>query len=215
MDGGILEKIDEKKTFLRHIFPNTEEGNAEIFNAIQYSILAIIPIVFLNKLIHRFVPDPDIEKGSLEIAVEIVLQLVVLIVGMIFIHRIITYIPTYSGFKYENMIIVNVIIAFMIIVFSLQTKIGIKANILYERLVELWEGEKPNKNDKYKKKTVNVTNPLPNPHTPSRADNDWDTPPQGHPLMMANTNAHSPPIIEQLMDPQPANFSGSPFGTSF
>jgi hypothetical protein len=64
--------------------------------------------------------------------------------GIIVIHRIISYIPTYSGFKYENLILTNVILAFLIIVLSIQTKLGIKVNILVDRLSELWNGpEKP------------------------------------------------------------------------
>jgi hypothetical protein len=60
--------------------------------------------------------------------------------GIIVIHRVISYIPTYSGFKYENLTLTNVILAFLIIVLSIQTKLGIKVNILVDRVSELWNG---------------------------------------------------------------------------
>ena len=60
--------------------------------------------------------------------------------GIVFIHRMITYIPSYSGFKYEMLNVTNVILAFLIIVLSLQTKIGLKMNILLDRVMELYNG---------------------------------------------------------------------------
>ena len=129
-----------KKTFFSHVFSTTEEGKAEIFNVIQYSSLGVIPIIMLNKLIQRFIPEADTEKSSLEILVEIFLQLIIMFCGIIVIHRIITYIPTYSGFTYDNLVLTNVILAFLIIVLSIQTKLGIKVNIIVDRINELWNG---------------------------------------------------------------------------
>ena len=129
-----------KPTFFSHVFSTTEEGKAEIMNVVQYALLGVIPIVVLNKLIQRFIPDADVEKSSIELFVEIILQLVVMFVGVILIHRMITYVPTYSEFKYETLSLTNVLLAFMILVLSIQTKLGIKVNIMYDRLMELWEG---------------------------------------------------------------------------
>ena len=83
----------------------------------------------------KFIPDADDEKSSLEIFAEVFFQIILMIGGIIIIHRIITYIPTYSGFKYETLSLTNVIIAFLIIVLSIQTKLGIKINVLWDRLV--------------------------------------------------------------------------------
>jgi hypothetical protein len=135
--GGAAEV---KRTFINHVFSTTEEGKAELLNVIQYVILAIVPVVVLNKTIQRWVPDADTEKSSLEITIEILLQLIVIFVGIVLVHRMITYVPTYSGFKYEHLNITNVVLAFLIIVISMQSKIGVKTNILLERLYELWNG---------------------------------------------------------------------------
>jgi len=133
-----------KTSFLAHVFSTTEEGKAEILNVVQYASLGVIPIVILNKLIQRFVPDADNDKSTIELLVEIFIQLIVMFCGIIVIHRVISYIPTYSGFKYESLTLTNVILAFLVIVLSIQTKIGIKVNILFDRVSELWNGpEKP------------------------------------------------------------------------
>jgi len=133
-------KIGGNKTFLSHVFSTTEESKAEILNVVQYASMGVIPIVLLNKLIQRFIPEADPESSTLEIVVEIFLQLIVMFCGMIVIHRAITFFPTYSGFKYETLTLTNVVLAFLIIVLSIQTKMGIKVNILVDRALELWNG---------------------------------------------------------------------------
>jgi hypothetical protein len=156
-----------KKTFLSHVFSMTDESNAEILNVVQYATLGVVPVVTLNKLISRFIPEADPEKSSLEILVEIFIQLVVMFCGIILIHRIINYIPTYSGFKYESLALTNVILAFLIIVLSIQTKLGIKVNIIFDRLDELWNG--PSSKEGMEGKRVKVRQPTAG-HVPSQAD---------------------------------------------
>lgn len=129
-----------KKSFLSHVFSTTDEGKAEVLNVVQYATLGIIPVVLLNKAIQRFIPEADGEKATLELLVEVFLQTIIMFCGMILIHRFITYFPTYSGFKYENLTLTNVILAFLVIVLSIQTKLGIKVNILVDRAMELWNG---------------------------------------------------------------------------
>ena len=166
----ILHEVKDlnKKSILSHVFSTTEEGKGEILNVVQYSLMAVIPVVLLNKSIQRFIPEADPEKSSLELLAEIFIQLVVMFCGIIIIHRIITYIPTYSGFKYESLSLTNVIIAFLIIVLSIQTKLGMKVNELWDRLLEMWNGPDDGKKDKVKK-GVRVNNGQ-SAHSPSRAD---------------------------------------------
>jgi hypothetical protein len=168
----ILQEVKEnnKKTFFNHVFNMNEESKGEIFNIFQYAIFAIIPIVILNKLVHKFIPEADLDKSSLELSIEILLQLLFILGGIILIHRVITFIPTYSGFKYENLNLTSVILAFLIIILSIQTKMGIKVNILYDRLMDLWNGNS-NTEQKYQKKRVRISEGLGNQHTPSQADN--------------------------------------------
>jgi hypothetical protein len=171
----ILQEARElsKKTFFTHVFSTTDDGKSELINVIQYAILGVIPVIVLNKLIQRFIPEADLDKSSVELLVEIFLQILVMFCGIIFIHRTITYIPTYSGFNYEAMNFTNVILAFLVIILSIQSKLGIKTNIIYDRCLELWNG--PSTNDvkkKMVKKNVRFNESMvQSQHMPSQADN--------------------------------------------
>jgi hypothetical protein len=156
-----------KKTFFNHVFSTTEEGKAEIMNVSQYALMGVIPVVALNKLIQRFIPEADHEKSSLEIVVEVFIQLILMFCGVVLIHRVITYFPTYSGFAYDDLTLTNAILAFLIIVLSIQTKLGIKVNILFDRVSELWNGPMDNGDRKAGvKHRVRVSSA----HAPSQAD---------------------------------------------
>ena len=119
-----------------------------------------VPIIIVNKIIQRFIPEADDEKKSIEITAEVLVQIIIMFLATFFIHRIITYIPTYSGENYPEFSVVNIIIVMLVIVLSLQTKLGEKVSILVERVVELWEGPKDTKKGKKGKGNVKVTQPI-------------------------------------------------------
>lgn len=159
-----MESLDElsktssgKPGFLKHVFNFDEESKAEILNIVQYAVLAIIPVIILNKIMQRFVPEADEDKGSFEITAEVLAQIVAMFLVMLIIHRIITYIPTYSGEKYASFSVTNIILSMLVIILSLQTKLGEKVSILVDRFVELWEGPKDTKKGKG---NVKVSQPI-------------------------------------------------------
>lgn len=160
---------DSKKTFMTHVFSNTEEDKGELLNVSQYALLGLVPIVVLNKTIQRFIPEADPDKSTIELLAEILIQIIVIFVGVVFIHRIITFFPTYSGFKYENLVLTNVILAFLVIVLSIQSKVGTKVNIIVDRLNDLWNGYSADDVEDTKQ-NVRVRQPVPR-HSPSQADN--------------------------------------------
>lgn len=223
----VSQSFSKQEGFINHVFSTTEDSKSEILNIIQYAILGIIPIVILNKLIQRFSPEADPHSSSLEISVEIFVQIVVMFVGIILIHRMITYIPTYSGFKYENMNLSGGILLFLMIILSIQTKMGIKVNILYDRLVELWEGPSAESQRENTKKNVRVLN-TGGIHTPSQADMLDNSGEQSglFPPMVSTTSSQSlgggynmmggQSTNQMMTEPQilPANSVGA-FGSSF
>jgi hypothetical protein len=95
----------------------------------------------------KYVPEADEKKGSVEVLAEVLIQIIVMFMGLLLIHRIITYIPTYSGMEYPEFNIIFIVLAILMITLSLQTKLGEKVSILVDRLTELWEG-KTNSNGK-------------------------------------------------------------------
>ena len=157
-----MDSSDESnKTFFKHVFNFDDESKCEILNIIQYALVSIIPIIILIKLISKYVPNADDNKSSLEITAETIIQVIVMFLGILLIHRMVTYIPTYSKTNYPDFHVVFCIIPILFITISLQTKLGDKINILIERLSELWNGkqEKP-KNGKGKNGGVKVSQPI-------------------------------------------------------
>jgi hypothetical protein len=109
----------------------------------------------------KYVPESDDKKGSLEISAEIVIQIIVTFIGLLIIHRIITFIPPYSGTKYPEFHIVYIILAILMITMSLQTKLGEKVSVLVDRIMELWDGTSSDKKKKNGKNgTVKVSQPI-------------------------------------------------------
>jgi len=161
-----MESLDElsksssgKPGFIKHVFNFNEDSKAEIMNIVQYSVLALIPVVVINKLMQRFVPEANEDNSSLQISVEVLAQVLVMFLGILLIHRIITFVPTYSGEKYADFSITNIILAMLIIILSLQTKLGEKVSILVDRLMELWDGPKDTKGKKGQT-NVKVSQPI-------------------------------------------------------
>jgi hypothetical protein len=137
-----MESSDNsKKGFFKHVFNFDNDSKSDVLNIIQYALLAIIPIVILNKFMAKYVPEADDKKGSLEILAEVVMQIIVMFLGLFMIHRVIVYVPTYSGMDYPEMNITYIILSVLMITLSLQTKLGEKVSILVDRLVELWDGK--------------------------------------------------------------------------
>jgi hypothetical protein len=154
-------KVSSKMTFFKYVFNFDEDSKHDMMNVVQYAVLAIIPIIVLNKTMQKYVPEADEEKGSAEILAEVVFQIVFMFLGLFFIHRIISYIPRYSGTKYPEYHVVFNILSTLLVLLSLQTKLGEKVSILFDRVAELWEGKKDD--DKKKKKSkgnVKVTQPI-------------------------------------------------------
>jgi hypothetical protein len=75
--------------------------------------------------------------------------------GLFIINRIITYLPTYSGEKYPEHSIIYAILPVLMVILSLQTRLGEKVSVLSDRVVELWEG-KPKQGGKNNSKQSNV-----------------------------------------------------------
>ena len=141
----LTKSTNGKPGFFKHVFNFNDDSKNDMMNIVQYAAIALVPVVILNKAMQRFVPEADDEKGNVEILAEIVGQVFIMFLGMLIIHRIITFIPTYSGSKYANFDVTNIILAMLVIILSLQTKLGEKVSIIVDRVMELWEGPKDTK----------------------------------------------------------------------
>jgi hypothetical protein len=159
LSGG----ADNNKGFgiINHVLDFGDDSKDEMANIVQYAVLAIIPVVILNKITQKIIPEANEEKGNVEILAEVIGQIVSMFIGILIIHRIITYIPTYSGKKYSDFFVTSNILAVLVIILSLQTKLGEKISILVDRVVELWEGPSDTKPQHAKKVSgVKVSQPI-------------------------------------------------------
>lgn len=222
-----------KNSFFQHVFKYDDDTKSELLNIIQYSILCIIPIVFLNKSIQKFFPEADEDGSTIELLAEIAGQTVTMFLGIFMIHRLVTYVPTYSATNYEQFNVTSIIIGFLVIVLSLQTRLGEKVNILIDRLLDYMDGSKNAKEEVAKAKAaqvrtsgnVNMQNLTTNPMTQGGQMNSMPT--QGQPShnfdgMYAGPNtplvgAATPGLSQEAFEPMAANaaiggsFGGTPF----
>lgn len=154
---------NKKPTFMGHVFNFDDDTKVELLNITQYAGLSIIPVILLNKFVRRVIPETDETKGSLEILLEVIAQIIVLFVGMFFVHRLVTFVPTYSEKPYEPFILTSIILPFLVIVMSLHTKLGEKSNILFERVMVAINGEQVDEEEEEKKKKAASAPSMPMP----------------------------------------------------
>jgi hypothetical protein len=157
----LTKSTNGKPGFFKHVFNFNDDSKNDMLNIVQYAAIALVPVIIMNKVMQRFVPEADDEKGNVEILAEILGQVFIMFIGILIIHRIITFIPTYSGVKYANFDVTSIILAMLVIILSLQTKLGEKVSIIVDRIMELWEGPKDSKKKKKKGQgNVKVSQPI-------------------------------------------------------
>jgi hypothetical protein len=159
------EDILTNKTFFSYVFNFDTETKNSLFNLTQYLLLAVIPVVLLNKSVQYVFPEPDETATTLTHLGEIAGQLVYIFIMLVFINRIITYIPTYSQIAYGDISLLSVVLPFLVIILSLQTKVGQKVGILVERAKKAYSG----KTEVVEQDDSSSSQPLPT-HQASRAD---------------------------------------------
>jgi len=137
----VKEGSKRSGSFIDHVFRLDEQQQGVIINIVQYTLVGFIPILVMLYLVRTYVPEPDDHKGTLLILAEIVGQILYMFIAIYFIHRLITYIPTYSGYRYSEFNFTTIILGILMILLSIKTKLGEKVQIIVERTIELLGGE--------------------------------------------------------------------------
>jgi hypothetical protein len=127
--------------FLQHVFNFDTDTKHYLMNTSQYTIMCLAPVILLNKLLEDLLSDFDNTKSNFELLGEVVAHFVALVSGIFFIHRLVTYMPTYSGIAYENINLFSIIIALCVTIYNSQSSLGLKMKLLGERVGELWNGK--------------------------------------------------------------------------
>lgn len=191
--------MEEQPTFFSHVFNFEQDSRNEMVNIAQYTVFSIVFITLLNRGIQDYMPEVDKDKGSLAIFVEIVVQCIVLFLGMIFIHRIITFIPSLSGAKYADQNVIAIILPTLVLLLSTST-LGQKVGIIVDRLT----GQAPIKKVQ-SQPGLSILPKAPTVNPINSPEPDFNSMFAGPTTPLVN--AASPDSFE----PMPSNFGGSIF----
>tara|TARA_R110002074_G_scaffold256436_1_gene428841 strand:- start:319 stop:1032 length:714 start_codon:yes stop_codon:yes gene_type:complete len=169
-------------TIIKHIFKFDDDTKSTLMNLSQYMVLAIIPVAILQNISEKVFPEFDASKGTLELLAEILGQSLMSIVGLFFIHRVITAVPTFSGSAMGDLNLFSIIVVFLLTSFMFDGKVEKKFKAISNRMMELWDGKSSDDKDKNKQvvkpqgggSVVSVSQPISRggapTHAPSRAD---------------------------------------------
>jgi len=163
-----MDRLEKSTTnsegFIKTVFPFDDDQKALLMNILQYTVLAIIPVVSVLKVTKNYVPEVDDDKASFMILLEVIGQSSFMFMSLYFIHKMICYVPTYSEKTYGDVNIINIIPSILLISITMQSKMGEKVQILVDRLWDLYEGQTGSKQQVQPKKgqagQVRVTQPL-------------------------------------------------------
>lgn len=126
--------------FMQYMFNFDQKTKCDLLNMAQYGILGVPPIILMLKLIKNYFPSADEHKGTPELTIECAVEILFILFSIYFIHRLICYVPTYSGVKYDAMNVTQSLLLFLVILFTIQTKLGTKLNIVIRRMGRMVEG---------------------------------------------------------------------------
>lgn len=170
MGGANTEKIG----FLKHVFSFDDKTKNSLMNSIQYLILLVIPLKFMNDILeYLFENQTYSNRNRIAVVFEIIIEMILIVVLVLIIHRFITYIPTYSGKAISGINLIQ--IAIMVVFYKIHTNERFRLKLDY--IIKKFTDDLSPRDEK---KVVNVYNPLQpvvpvtnnliNTHNPSQAD---------------------------------------------
>ncbi len=159
---------DESLGFFNYVFNFDDENKKRIMNMLQYTLLSIIPVLLILRGIKHLIPEDDESKGSFEILAESIGQVILIMLAIWITNKIINYIPTYSGEDYPKFNEISFVLPFILILATMQTKLGAKINILVDRVNEVWDGSRGQPSQQCN--NVRTRQPIAQTHQASRGD---------------------------------------------
>jgi len=161
LEGGAPIK---KPGFLEYVFNFDRQVKSDILNTIQYVALLLLPLAYMDAAMRNIFPGAREDRSTIGLLGEIFGETVLAILAILFIHRVITYIPTYSGVPVGALNIWTLVVGFVVAMFSADNVINVKVKILIDRL----EGTLNGAEDGEKKAAdgvVKVSQPISPPRT--------------------------------------------------
>lgn len=132
------EKVEiNPKSFFNHMTSFDKNQKAEYMNMVQYGFLALIPILLINKGIGELFSPNTEDKTTIELTIEVSVQLFILISSIYVVHRLVTFIPTYSEVPYSGIDFIGTVLTFILIIFSFQTHVNEKAQLIFQNVYSM------------------------------------------------------------------------------
>tara|TARA_B100000513_G_scaffold173444_1_gene89638 strand:+ start:172 stop:867 length:696 start_codon:yes stop_codon:yes gene_type:complete len=227
----IEKKVEQSVNggFVKHVFNFDNETKNSVMNIAQYILLAFLPCVLVNGFIENIAPEADEKKNNMEIIIEVLGQTMLVFVSILLIHRLVTYVPTYSGRAYDGLNLINLILVVMILGHQANTNIGKKSKILMKRIEEMWDGKEGNANKKQEQQNgqqqqqqgrpqqgnVSVGQPGLSPPPPPQNTRPVITPPPNkqETVQSSMSNMASNGMPQQSFEPVAANSMGGGFSS--
>jgi hypothetical protein len=104
--------------FFSYVFKLSKFKQSDLLNFVQYSSLAIIPVLILYYLIKKFSFRCTYASSSLYIISITLLPIVLFVIGVYFIDRLVNFIPPLSGKYYDVINLTNISILIIIILLT-------------------------------------------------------------------------------------------------
>ena len=199
-----MENAVEKPTnFFSFVFNTDLESRGLFLNTAQYAIMALVLMVTSTHVIQSYVPPFDEEKSTLSLSLEVLIQLVLTFVGIILIHRVITFIPSISGTPYQEINILCIIFPILYLLIMCPTPLHEKIYGVVHRMTGDSVPKKKEHKSHVPSSLAPITSPIPTTMPPKLEEPNFNSMMAG-PNMSLDTGAGFEPV--------PANsFGGSLF----
>jgi len=204
MDKQELEPTTSSDTMAKHIFKFDDDTKSTLMNISQYTVLAIIPIMILQNIIDRLSPEHDDAKGTIELLAEILGQSLTTLIGIFFVHRLITSVPTFSGTAMGDLNMFSIVVVLLLTTFMIDGKVSRKIKTVSNRLLDVWDGKSDDKKQHPQKKShqasvVSISQPISG---------------MGHSMPSAAMGPPPPQITQQQAPPPQQQMGGGMGGMS-
>jgi len=91
VEDAISDSTKKTEGFFKYVFKMGDYEQSFLLNIVQYTVMAIVPVIIVLYINHYYIPDVDEEKGSIVILAEMFGQLFFILFSFYFINRIINY----------------------------------------------------------------------------------------------------------------------------
>ncbi len=125
----------KKVNFFTHVFNFDDESRQDMSNIAQYTVIGIVLVLLWNKVLETYSPLVDPDKAAAILIAEVAVQVSVLFIGLMFLHRIIEFIPTLSGVKYAPMNLITVILPALVLLLQDTSNVGMKVRLIWEKIM--------------------------------------------------------------------------------